>query len=225
MTRGTRACLRSGPTIRRPTRPAVKHSWGCPGAPANGGWETNTEVFRRHSFILGLTFAYQIVSTIGSAVAIGRDYRAEWLGLLSSGGEIWVDFLDGGGTALSPPVVSLVAIAAAAVVGLRADRAGRIATIVLTAPVAVNGVGARRADHLAIARTRHVRPAQRLDRRADGRHPGGAGGDRVPGVQGAPASVVISQPWSGGASSDRSGWGRREGLGQGARLEGARPGA
>jgi hypothetical protein len=92
--------------------------------------------------MLALTFTYILVSSAGAAVAIGRGLPAEWMGLLSSEGEIWVDFLIGGGTALSPPVVSLVLIAAAAVGSFRTDRTGRMATLLLAALVALNVIGA-----------------------------------------------------------------------------------
>ena len=96
---------------------------------------------RRLFTILALTFAYLIVSSIGAGVAIGRGLPATWGGLLSSDNEVWVDFLIGGGTALSPPVGSLVLIAAAAVGSFRTDRIGRVATLLLAALVAFNVIG------------------------------------------------------------------------------------
>ncbi len=95
---------------------------------------------RRQFGTLALTFTYILISSAGGVVAIGRGLPAEFLGF-SSESEIWVDFLVGGGTAMSPPVVYLVLIAAVAVASFRADRIGRTATLLLAALVVLNVIG------------------------------------------------------------------------------------
>lgn len=96
---------------------------------------------RRQLWMLALTFTYLIVSSAGAGVAIGRGLPAEWMGLLKSDNEIWVDFLVGGGTALSPPVGSLALIAIAALLSFRADRTGRFAALTLAGLAAFNVIG------------------------------------------------------------------------------------
>lgn len=92
--------------------------------------------------VVALTFAYVIVASVGAIVATGRGLPAEWMGLLSSQNEIWQEALIGGGTALSPTVWLLIPMAGAAVVSLRAGRAGEIASLLLAAIAALTVVGA-----------------------------------------------------------------------------------
>lgn len=96
---------------------------------------------RRQFWMLVLTFTYILISSAAAGIAIGRGLPAEWMGLLSSESEIWVDFIIGGGTALSPPVGSLALIAIAALVSFRADRTGRFAALMLAGLAAFNVIG------------------------------------------------------------------------------------
>ena len=97
---------------------------------------------RRHFAILGLTFAYLIVSSVGAGVSIGKGLPAEWMGLLKSDNEIWVEFMVGGGTALSATVWLLALMAAAATASLRADRLGRVSTLIVSVLSALVVIGA-----------------------------------------------------------------------------------
>lgn len=97
---------------------------------------------RRHITIVTLTFAYLIVACVGGGVAIARDLPAEAFGMLGSSREIWVEFIVGGGTALSAPVWDLALMAVAATASLRSDRVGTVAPLMLAALAATNVVGA-----------------------------------------------------------------------------------
>ena len=103
----------------------------------------NPNLSRRHHAILALTFASLIVSSAGAGVAIGRGLPAEAMGLLQSDNEIWIEFMVGGGTALSPTVWLLALMAVAATAScFRTDRAGRVATLLLSGLGAVTVIGA-----------------------------------------------------------------------------------
>jgi hypothetical protein len=106
------------------------------------GSQTTPNLSRRHFAILGLTFAYLIVSSVGAGVSIGKGLPAEWLGLLKSDNEIWVEFMVGGGTALSATVWLLALMAAAATASVRADRLGRVSTLLLSVMSALTVIGA-----------------------------------------------------------------------------------